>query len=619
MLESTFETLQQGSWQDLGHDWGLVFSVADALQEQHRSLDDRLNEICQRLCQALQIEAAGILLVDPTSERLALRGRAGLSDRYVQVINDEKTIGLWGDEETWAPTTRAFKLGRFVVVDDVRSDPSFRPWREAAASEGYTSFVAVPLTASRRPVGCLNCYSRRRARFGDAELRLLAVLAHFLGIATEVVQLYNELQEQYALLDRSQRIHEALTSAAFKERSLEAIAATLGHLLEAEVLILDRALRLAARSPGVTDGTLTWVQERLRRREDRGRRGKEPFVLSEPDEPPRRDLLALAAPALSAERLFGYVVLLTERPMVDKLALRGVEHAATVAALAFSRELAAREAEFRLKAHFLYELLSEPPDSAAYLRQRAQELGFSADGPYRVLILARLGKRGERIGSGWNAFALKMLEDVLAERACPALLGEREETLVAVLRKSTLSEDSLVAAVYGVLRAAGLPGQVQLVAGGLAETLADVHRSYQEARQAMAIASRIGARPGLIRYEDLGLYRFLMDTRAPGELLSFAALVLGPLLVYEEERRVPLLETLEAYFRHNGNIPAAARASHLHPNTVRYRLGRAVDLSGLDLALLEDQMKLQLALAVHRLAGSAALVERYRQRQRRAP
>jgi trigger factor len=53
---------------------------------------------------------------------------------------------------------------------------------------------------------------------------------------------------------------------------------------------------------------------------------------------------------------------------------------------------------------------------------------------------------------------------------------------------------------------------------------------------------------------------------------------------------------------HGGNLLAAARALHVHPNTLYHRLGRIEELTGRDVRDPDDAFELQLAL---RLAGDA--------------
>ncbi len=62
-----------------------------------------------------------------------------------------------------------------------------------------------------------------------------------------------------------------------------------------------------------------------------------------------------------------------------------------------------------------------------------------------------------------------------------------------------------------------------------------------------------------------------------------------------------LIETLAAYLEGGGSVEAAARILFVHPNTVRYRLRRVVDVAGLTPADPRDAYTLRLALTLGRL------------------
>ena len=66
-----------------------------------------------------------------------------------------------------------------------------------------------------------------------------------------------------------------------------------------------------------------------------------------------------------------------------------------------------------------------------------------------------------------------------------------------------------------------------------------------------------------------------------------------------------LLETVAAYLEGRGGLEGAARRLFVHPNTVRYRLAKVVDLTGYDPTDPHDGYVLRLALAFGRLADSA--------------
>ncbi len=66
------------------------------------------------------------------------------------------------------------------------------------------------------------------------------------------------------------------------------------------------------------------------------------------------------------------------------------------------------------------------------------------------------------------------------------------------------------------------------------------------------------------------------------------------LVRYDEQRSAALLPTLEEFLRRHGSISATAEALHVHQNTLRQRLRRIQEVSGLDLRR-EDWLMVEIA------------------------
>ncbi len=82
-----------------------------------------------------------------------------------------------------------------------------------------------------------------------------------------------------------------------------------------------------------------------------------------------------------------------------------------------------------------------------------------------------------------------------------------------------------------------------------------------------------------------------------------AARRLAPLDELTPAGRARMEETALAYVQHGGNAAAMARALHLHPQTIRYRLGRLRELFGDDLGDPDARFELELALRSQAVRG----------------
>jgi GAF domain-containing protein len=85
----------------------------------------------------------------------------------------------------------AVRTGRPVRIDDVRQSPDYLVGDTSIRSE-----LAVPLKVADRVVGVLDAGSRRLAAFGEADERLLTVVAGLLAPAIENARLRARAEQQ---------------------------------------------------------------------------------------------------------------------------------------------------------------------------------------------------------------------------------------------------------------------------------------------------------------------------------------------------------------------------------------------------------------------------------------
>ena len=129
--------------------------------------------------------------------------------------------------------------------------------------------------------------------------------------------------------------------------------------------------------------------------------------------------------------------------------------------------------------------------------------------------------------------------------------------------------------------------------------------ALDEARLALAIGDRLGRMGEVVTFEETGTYKLLFQIFAdrPQELSSFYDQTIAPLVRYDEQYQTELVGTLSTYLGNDCNLAATASTLYTHRHTVRYRLDRIAELSGLDIAKTDDREKLSLGLKAMRLLG----------------
>jgi sugar diacid utilization regulator len=127
-----------------------------------------------------------------------------------------------------------------------------------------------------------------------------------------------------------------------------------------------------------------------------------------------------------------------------------------------------------------------------------------------------------------------------------------------------------------------------------------IARSYEEAREGLAMAVRLHLDSSLIPAEQLLIYRVLLrDQPAIADLVQS---VLGQ-LVNARGGAEPLLATLDAYFATGAVTTETARRLHLSVRAVTYRLDRIKTLSGYDPADPTQRFTIHTAVLGARLLG----------------
>jgi sugar diacid utilization regulator len=154
---------------------------------------------------------------------------------------------------------------------------------------------------------------------------------------------------------------------------------------------------------------------------------------------------------------------------------------------------------------------------------------------------------------------------------------------------------------------AALPGHTfALGRSRVADDPADLHRAAAEALLAANVAEGDPERP-VLAFEQTGAYRLLLSAMSedPAELQRFYAETVEPLVAYDEQYDTDLVTTVEAYLDADGNVAGTAQRLFTHRHTVRYRLERVRELSGLDVGSTDGREKLSLGLKAMRVLGVA--------------
>jgi hypothetical protein len=209
-----------------------------------------------------------------------------------------------------------------------------------------------------------------------------------------------------------------------------------------------------------------------------------------------------------------------------------------------------------------------------------------------------LGGLGERTIGDLARFGIDPAREHYAIRVRPGDSSDLEQIEGWLgTRPSAARRNGLVALLDGDV--AGLvadrpaspgPGLCAGAAGPV--PLAEIADAFRRASRALEAAAATGRR-GLVEFGALGLLPAVLADADVGS--SIRARYIRPL---EQDGRAggKVLETVRLYLEHDSQVPETAAALGVHPNTVRYRVGRFEQATGCSLRHTESLAGAWLAL-----------------------
>ncbi|MBV9594713.1 MAG: PucR family transcriptional regulator ligand-binding domain-containing protein [Actinobacteria bacterium] len=421
------------------------------------------------------------------------------------------------------------------------------------------------------------------------------------------------LDRQSRALTRTDALHRALAAIVLEGGDLPQIADEVARLLDAAVLICTPDGRVQAR--GGRD-ELQAAFAALDRFDDTGRfrveqvgaGGRAPAGEHWPGE---LAMVSIVAGGTDHGRIAAY------RPSgaLPPPGVQGLERAATVAALAITKQLAVSAVESKFRGDYLRDVLDGSAGDAEAVVEHCRSLDWDVDRPL-VVVVAELNpdEPGQpapptALRSPHERFTAAWQQVVRTRDKAAPVVGFRQE-VVALLPVESVSRESArqvvgetVAAVTGDRgggRRSFCAGVSRVVtdAGELAE-------AYSAARKALAVGRRVGGRGSVSHFDDLGVYRLLSLVPDPGELRLFAGETLGELARDTSEAR-DLRKTLQTLLDTNLNVAETARELHFHYNTLRYRITKLERLVGPFTSDAHLRLNVSLALQVMEMRGIVA-------------
>ncbi|MEU6031523.1 helix-turn-helix domain-containing protein [Streptomyces tauricus] len=485
--------------------------------------------------------------------------------------------------------THASAVGRRVRELDGQDGPVSvpgRPWGRALGLRGLEGLKGYLVVTSRsRPTEAERSLLATLVQDTAAALSVAFARSRQHEEALELQQLRDErtvLRQQLvcvaAELGYQRAVQSLVDDVAASSGGEEAITRALHRLTGLPVLVEDRFGRLMSWSgPGCPD----------------------PYP--EPDPVRQEEMLHTVArqagPVRIKDRLIrlvrphgeilGVLALVDVRGEAGEHTLLALAHGAALLAseLTHLRDLA--DVERRLHRELVDDLLAGTGEASAYARSAA--VGHDLHRSHYVVVVQWPNRPADEafaqtVGRAASAVGMRSL---LTRRSDHVVLVADARPHASALYKELSRETGTRSGSIGV--------------SAPCECVDEIPHRYQEAQRALEVRRQSRERYGTTFFEELGLYRILGPGNDHRELQTFVQEWLGQLIDYDSLHHSAMVETLTRYFSCGGNYDETADSLAIHRSTLRYRLQRIRDISGNDLANVEDRLNLQVATRVWKI------------------
>lgn len=319
--------------------------------------------------------------------------------------------------------------------------------------------------------------------------------------------------------------------------------------------------------------------------------------------------------------IIGYI-LIWESILIDEyereLDLISLNHAATAFILSEIKRKAVVETEMKLNIDFLNDLLSENYDNQETLIRRADFLGIPIKGKHQVIIIeiddiekyysTINQKKAKNIYNIKNELE-KTINFALRDTIGKGVVLPKYDSFIVVLQifenesnkliKETI--DKFTQQIHNSMNKKFKENNLYIGVGDIHSTMLDLVKSYNEARESIKIGKKIHRDKKILFYSELGLYKFLRF-KGYKEFENNCYRELIELNENDSKDSTTMLDTLETYFDNNESLVATAEKMNVHPNTVKYRIKKVVDIIGIE--KFEDcdlKLKIHIALKMRKL------------------
>lgn len=405
------------------------------------------------------------------------------------------------------------------------------------------------------------------------------------------------INHQFYLLEYSQKIYKQLTKLVLNNQGLNSIAVTLAEMIKKPVVILDLFYNPIVQNFNSTKDLKSFfcLTEEIKSISNLISAKSQYIRLNNGDQ------VYLISITTGSETL-GYLCVLNPEDSMEEMDEIAIEHSATLAALVMLKEIAVKEAENSLREDFLEETL-KGVNSPQILAKKAATFGYDKNKGYHLALFnltsweIMANCKTENQLFILKKYLLTFIEQCISKYSLRYMYKFSHDKILLLLQVSNedfpLVEKASQEIIDMIKAKYGSYGIVVGISNYYSK-LENLNLAYQEASRAIELAGI--ANKTVTLFTDIEVYNLFYEISRQDFSQSFFKEKLGLLIEYDKKNGSQMVTTLEHFLVCNCNLQETSTSLYVHRHTLRYRLQRIKEITGLDPLISQDRLKLQMAL-----------------------
>lgn len=399
-------------------------------------------------------------------------------------------------------------------------------------------------------------------------------------------------------LQTHKMVFEQLSNIILEGKGLEALILAFAKVLGKHIILVNRHERVILSSRKVT-GKYLWKQYK-----------KKEILLDNrivayktiADSAGENKEYSLILPIYQMQECKAFLIIEPFKADITDVEISIIEDGMKMVSIEMLKKEAIIEVENRYKYDLLDVIIGDENFEEALIKEKLESTGWNFFGNFIVAVIETDERKENETGKGSSYLISDYISDS-PEINIVHYMRVKSNQLYLILQKE--EKDKLIAEAQKICSdimqfiKENINDDTRIGLGGVAGSIKEIHRSYQEALEAIYIGRIIGKE--YTDFSKLGIMKILYNTTNRQMMEEAVPQGILRLYEYDQKNNSTLLTTLQVYFDMNCNASKAAEKLFIHYKTMLYRLEKIKGITGICLENSQERLEAEIGIKILKL------------------